>query len=380
MDSVQTYDVGYYAGGVLPAPETGVLDHNRRMLIPLWEWDTDYYGYCDTLGPGEARLVELIDEEEPVDLRITPPDVYTLIGQSIVPQHEFAYTAGDTVSLYGTFYNLGTEDAEDVEVTFTDLTTSTILGRDTLDFAGLSWENPRVTDDDTAGLSWITDSDDIGIRLIQIEGERVGSENRQDNSVSVPVLIQPRDYATAVRGDPWDMMESGDSAWQTYDIEAIDGDWLSSAWTDSVGGMFEGALDRTSQSNPIPGSISLAIPENSGRWIDSDTYRMLSFAGVWYTPDYSPGTEMPTFIMWRDSQGEYSDWHNISSVVSSLTNGWNQFHTSGPLDLTTLVDDVPWSDNSIQELWLRFQMGKPDPITSDPQIRLSWVRLEESGD
>lgn len=107
---------------------------------------------------------------------------------------------------------------------------------------------------------------------------------------------------------------------------------------------------------------------------------MLSFAGVWYTPDYISGTEMPTYIRWRDSYGEYSDWHNISSVVSSLTNGWNQFHTSGPLDLTTLVDDVPWSDNPIQELWLRFQMGKPDPITSDPQVRLSWVLLEESGE
>lgn len=39
-----------------------------------------------------------------------------------------------------------------------------------------------------------------------------------------------------------------------------------------------------------------------------------------------------------------------------------------------------WSDGPIQELWLTFQMGKPHPTTSDPQIRLSWVRLEESGD
>jgi hypothetical protein len=381
MDSVQTYDVGYYAGGVLPAPETGVLDHNRRVLIPLWEWDTDYYGYCDTLGPGEARLVELIDEEEPVDLRITSPDVYTLIGQSIVPRYEFACTAGDTVGLYGTFYNLGTEDAEDVDVTFTDLTTSTVLGRDTLEFAGLSWENPRETDDDTAGLSWITDSGDIGMHLLQIEAERVGSENRLDNSVSVPVLIQPRDYATAVRGDPWDMMESGDSAWHTNDIEAIDGDWLSSAWTDSITGMFEGALDHNSLNNPIPGRISLAIPSQSGRWIDSDVYKMLSFAGVWYTPDYIIGTKIPTFVRWRDSYGTYSEWHNISDAINTLHNGWTTFHTSGPIDLSTISDQyTSWSDGPIQELWLTFQMGKPHPTTSDPQIRLSWVRLEESGD
>ena len=384
MDSVQTYDVGYYAGGVLPSPETGVLDHNRRMLIPLWEWDTDYYGYCDTLGPGEARLVELIDEDEPVDLRITSPDVYTLAGQCIIPRYEFAYTAGDTVGLYGTFYNLGTEDAEDVDVTFTDLTTSTVLGRDVLDFDGLSWENPRKTDDDTASLSWITDSDDIGIHLLQIEAEHVGSENRLDNSVGVPILIQPRDYATEVRGDPWDMLEEEvDSLrpdWKTNDIEAVSGDWESSCWTDSVGGMFEGALD-PGTALPHRAEISLAIPGNSGRWIDADTYQMLGFGGTWYSPYMDPWDDCEMYVMWRDSSGAGHGWYSLDTSLGRLKNGWQAYREVRGIDLRVIGGHEDTWTGRIQELRIRFQTTQP--ILEEEEvmpIRLSWVLLEESRD
>jgi hypothetical protein len=385
-DSLHSYEVKYYAGSELPAPNGYLLDHTRRFLVQLWEYDNDYYGYLDTLRPGEARLMEIIDEEEDADLRITSPDVYCRYSQSLTDRHEFDYTAGDTVEAYGTFYNLGTEGAEDVEVVLYDLTDSVVLGRDTLDFAGL--DSFGVTDDATASFVWITDPGDIGIHLLEIEAEQVGSEDSRDNAVSVPFLIEPRDYATEVRDDPWDMMEEEvDSLrpdWKTNDIEAIDGlqrYWLSSAWTDSVGGMFEGALDPEAETNPngIPAKLSLAIPTQSGRWIDSDEYCILSFAGVWQSDWHTANSYCPTYVAWKDSNGQMSQWYDISGIAEepSIRNGWTTFHTSGPIDLRRLANPDPWSGDLMQELWLKFEPVAPT-VSSDPiQIRLSWVRLLE---
>lgn len=382
-DSMHIFDVGYYAGGDLPPPEAYALDHTRRVLIPWFEFDADYCGYPDTLGPGEARLVELIDEEEDVDIRITSPDVHSRYNQSIIDRDEFDFTAGDTIVILGTFYNLGTEATQDVDITLTDITGNSVIGRDTLDFGGL--DSIYVPDDATASIVWTTDSDDIGIHLLELSAEQVGTEDLRDNSVSVPFLIRPRDYATEVREDPWDMMEaeSDPPVWLTDDIEAIEGYqrlWLSGAWTDSVGGMFEGALDPEAESYPdnIPGQISLAIPSASGRWIDSDEYCMLSFAGIWQSDWHGANSHCPTYAAWKDSHGQMSDWYYINDVSQSLRNGWQTFHTAGPIDLRELDDPDPWSGEHMQELWLMFRPVAPSVSEAPIFIRLSWVRLEES--
>jgi hypothetical protein len=380
-DSVHTFNVGFVFNPLYP-PSDYALDHTRRFIIHQTDMDSQEFSFSDTLGPGEARLIELIDSSEDADLRITEPDVFSRHQGSLVDRHEFDYTAGDVIEIYGTVYNLGTEGAEDVEVVLTDLTMNTVLGRDTLDFDGLSLLPGYATDSGTASFSWTPDAGDIGIHLLQIEAERVGSEDRRDNAVSVPFLIGPRDYATEVRGDPWDMTEAASDPpdWKTNDIEAVAEQW-STSWTDSIGGMFEGAID-LSQGVPHKGDISLAIPPSSNDWIDADTYRMLSFAGLWYNPYVSSGTGCPIYISWKDSHGTMHGPFNFSSYFGqTLLSGWNQWRVVGPCDLYELDPQNHSWTGSIQELWIRFQTGEPGSTPNDKAyIRLGWVRLEELAD
>ena len=376
-DSSHIFYIGFDIDDI-PFSSGYALDHSRRVIIPQTDLDSQEFSYTDTLGPGEARLVELIDYSTDAELRITSPDVYARYQGSLVDRREFDFEAGSTIEIYGQVYNLGTDDAEDVEITLTDLTTSTVLGRDTLDFDGLS-RSGYVPDVSIAGFTWTTSSNDIGIHLLEIEAERLGTEDRRDNRVEVPFRITPRDYATEVRDDPWDMEEASSSPplWKTNDIEAIAEDWLSTAWTDSVGGMFEGAIDAGS-ATPHRGELSLAIPSGGGYWIDADTYHLLSFAGTWFSPYLDEFAQCEMYARWRDSRGDYHGWFNLNSEIGLLKNGWNAYREVIGIDLTSV--DSSWT-GMIQELWLRVETDYPtSPQAGSIPVRLSWVRLEESGD
>jgi hypothetical protein len=308
--------------------------------------------------------------------------VYVTRPPSIEESHEFLFTAGDTVHLHGTIYNLGTEDAAGVEVTLTDLGDSTVLDRDTLGFEGLDRDG-CVTDDATADFVWVTGSGDIGAHLLEIAAEDVGSEDEGDNSVRIPVLVEPRDYATEVRGDPWDMLEAESSppGWMTNDIEAVSGDWVSSCWTDSVGGMYEGALDPETTS-PHRAEISLAIPPDSSRWIDAGIYDMLGFGGAWYSPYLPEDAQCGMYVMWRDSEGDLHGWFSLDTSQGLLKNGWQEYREVRGIDLGE-VDGAEGSwRGMIPELWIRVQTDLPDSVPGFQEIpiRLSWILLEESGD
>lgn len=379
-DTLHTFGIGFDTEDI-PFESAYALDHTRRFIIPQDRLDEEQFSYSDTLGPGEARLVELIPAVIDAELRITSPDVFARYQGSLQDRREFDFTAGDTVEVYGVFYNLGTRDAEDVGITLTDLSTETVLGRDTLDFAGLALAGYE-TDADTTFFSWATDSDDIGIRLLEISAERLGSEERSDNSVRVPFLIRPRDYATEVRGDPWDMLEEESPVhdWLTNDIDTVSGDWVSSCWTDSVGGMFEGALDPGTAS-PHKADISLSILENSSRWIDADTYHMLGFGGTWYSPYMDPWDECEMYVMWRDSSGAGHGWYSLCTPLGRLKNGWQAYREVRGIDLREIDGHEDTWTGKVQELWIRFQTTLPVLEEEEVMpIRLSWVLLEETGD
>jgi hypothetical protein len=376
-DTATVFGVSFLASD-LPFTSPYLLDHDRRVIIPnATELDEDLFGFMDTLGPGEARLLELIDEEEDADLRITEPDVFSKLPGNQPIRHEFDYTAGHAIEIYGTIYNLGTDGAEDLEVTLTDLTTSTVLDRDTVSFAGLDVDG-YVPDSATAGFGWTPDAGDIGLHLLQIDADQVGSEDDSNNAVSVPFLIEPRDYATEVREDPWDMEEatSGAPAWKTNDIENVAGNWASTAWTDSISGMFEGALDPSSFS-PHRADISLAIPSGRDYWIDADDYHLLSFAGTWFSPYLDEGDMCSIYVKWMDADGNYHGWFDIS-FSGCLKSGWHLFREVLDIDLAEI--DSSWTGR-VKELWIRFQTTEPtgQEVQVMP-VRLSWVRLEESGD
>jgi hypothetical protein len=201
-----------------------------------------------------------------------------------------------------------------------------------------------------------------------------GEPDTGDNSVTLPFRILPEDYATANLADAWDMTEGGSNSWKTDDIEAVSTYWLSTAWTDSVSGMFEGRLSTVP--DDFRGDISLAIPSRERFWIDSDDYSMLSFAACSYNPNDTSSTGCDVYLGFRDSSGTY---HWSSSPISHrLRNGWDEWKVFGPIDLDGVFPSLPaWSGNLVQELWLSFREDKPGDEPEPIDIRVGWVRLTE---
>ncbi len=166
---------------------------------------------------------------------------------------------------FAIFYNMGTAEALDVVVNLNDLTDSIVLDTDTISFSGYVCDNERVT------FSWQPGSSDIGIHILEIEAEALENEpDTNDNSTRVVFQILPRDYARTVLGDPWDMTEATSSipTWYTNDIESLTSSWNSSAYTDSISGMFEGVLNNPSS----PNSLYLNIGSDLSTRINADKY------------------------------------------------------------------------------------------------------------
>jgi hypothetical protein len=275
---------------------------------------------------------------------------------------------------------MGTDTTGDVEVTFTDLTSSTVLGRDTISLDGFSgYYQP---DSVSATILWSTDSTDIGAHIIEIEADSISGEEGHDNSVRMTVLLEPRDYATAVRLDAWDMNDDTTVAWNTSDIEAVANNWdtTSTGWTDSVSGMFEGVvLYDDSVTDDYRADISLAIPSSPSSYIDTDLYHMLSLGIVGYNPNPQPGGAFGLYVQWRDSHGTLSDWKNLLEGTDyAVGNGWDQYTTIGPIDLDS-VSELGWGSDKASALWLRINVSLPQGSPPDPiDVRIGWAKLEES--
>ena len=196
------------------------------------------------------------------------------------------------------------------------------------------------------------------------------------------VLLEPRDYATAVRLDAWDMDEDTSHAWNTSDIDSVALNWdtTSSGWTDSVSGMFEGVvLYDDSVTDDYRADISLAIPTSPSQYIDTDLYHMLSLGIVGYNPNPQPGGAFGLYVQWRDSLGAASGWKNLLAGTGyAVGNGWDQYAVIGPIDLDDVIDLV-WGSDKASALWLRIYSGLPPWGTPDPiDVRIGWIKLEES--
>jgi len=362
---------------------TRLLDHSRRFIMDgTYSPRETLYTFLDTLDAGESRLVQLVDLTSVLaaDVRITSSDIRVLQASDTLVRMET--TAGDSVDIYAYFYNMGTASKSDVIVTLYDSTADSLIGSDTLEFDGLGYFLPdscRSCDRSTASFTWTPDSTDIGVHRFTAAAATWGGEpDSSDNSVDFVFLVNPRDYATEVLGDSWNMSEGGSNDWNTDDIEAVAINWNATGWTDSVSGMFEGAIDFDSEGYPFRGDISIAIPEDST--IDSDLYHMLSFGIVGYNPDYNTSpNSCVMFIRWKDDECWQPDWCNLLSTSDYYVgNGWDEWSSIGPIDLND-IEDLDWGDD-ITELWLRFQSGNPDSLENPDSIsiRIGWIKLEES--
>jgi hypothetical protein len=356
-----------------------VLDHNRRFLVPAPSGGVGnnvFLAFTDTLEAGEGRLVEFVDENIPADIRVTSPDVFAIREGSLNRTGRLVCTAGETLTLGAVYYNMGTEATGNVTVTFTDLTEAEVLGMDTIRLGGLSgFYSP---DSVSASIQWATDVSDVGVHRVEISAGTLQGENTSDNRVTVTVLVEPLDYATEVLGNPWDMTEavSNPPDWFTNDIAAVSNGWVPAAWTDSISGMFEGALSVPASGQLFRGDIYLR--EDSHEPIDADRYTMLSMAGVSKNPNSADtGFGCGMFLFWTDSDDQtfYYPLHSAGAFGRGLGNGREMWREFGPLDLS---GEDGWS-GEIHGIGIRFQMEPPDehlpvfPIG----IRLGWVRLEE---
>jgi len=367
---------------------TRLLDHSRRFIM---EGDFDkqdsVYVFLDTLDAGESRLVELVDLSSSLaaDIRITSPDIWMIssYGDTLT---DLRTTVNDSVTIYADFYNLGTVARTNVTTLLYYSTGTDTLGLDSLSFIGLSYTPDslcRATDMQTASFGWRPDS--IGAHRMTVSvPPGNGEPNTDDNLVEFVFLVDPRDYATDVLGEAWDMDDSTSiHAWHTNDIDTIGINWdtSESAWTDSVSGMFEGIVQYDSLIDPeFQASISLVISDDTTEYIDPDLYHMFSLGVTVNNPNTTNNIGCKLYMRWKDSEGEWGcNWTNVLYQTGHFVlNGWDRWRAVGPVDLSQTTG-LNWGDDNVSELWLKIEAEEtlirpPQPIN----VRIGWVRLEES--
>ena len=329
------------------------LDHSRRFIIPVDNIRHEFY-FDDTLEAGQGRLVEFVNALtlDP-DIRVTDPDVVAFYAGTSKKTRDFEFIAGDDIDIQVEFYNMSTDSLEDVIVTCTDLTDDTEIDRDTLDFEGLSTSG-WVSDFETGRFTWETDSTDVGVHILEMRSIPVSGEpDTLDNVARATFLIRPRDYATFVLDDPWDMTEDKvrPPDWHTSDIDTLIGWNMDSTLTDSISGMFEGVVPNPDNTNRLYLNVREIKP------IEPDRFSVLSLAGI------ALERSLSVYLGWRDKD----DSVYVVDTGLDLTTDWLE---SDPVSLGSLSSD--WDTLDVEDIWLEF--GGSNLPTS---IRLGWVKLTE---
>ena len=319
-----------------------ILDLSERHLI---ERTVDWWHitFRDTLGAGEGKLVRLTAGTELGDAMVTDPDIKFEIkgasGPSTKPQHIF--TEGDSIRISATVYNLGFTPLDTVIVKFYDghRDPSNLMRSDTISLSPLT---STATSDSAASFVWSTSHDDIAPHNITVfvEEPLPSATNTDNNEANMGLVILPEDYATAVRGDPWDMTETGGGP-GTADIDSFQG-FVETP--DSISGVWE-AETKTDSARIF---LDLAGP------IDGSEYNQFSVRLI-----QDPGSSGQAFLKlgWRTVMGTAGE--------DSL-----RYHV-GKWDVQGLSLDMNpmWYNREIASLWIR-------PVPAEDKIfKLAWVKL-----
>ena len=337
---------------------TRLLDHSRRFIMEGTENPTGTYTFLDTLGPGEARLVELINTADlmPADVRITDNNVWTILPEKgDTAAIDMTCVPGESVEVLARFYNMGTGSRSNIVAGLYDTSTSpeTTIDTKTISFNGLPYSTGNCWDDEYVEVTFGWDNistSDIGPHKIEVRATSwTGEPDPDDNIARVTFLVEPNDWATEVRSDPWDMTEATSSrpAWKTNDISAMYG-WESSSYTDSVSGMFEGTISGSySQNN----SMTLNM---SNYRIDGDEYDQFSLIG-------KTDLDCDVYLTWESTNSQIT-----TAKIGEMTSEW------GRLETDTLSTFSSWSGKVITGMSLSFRRTGN---LSNP-VRIGWVRLE----
>ena len=329
------------------------LDHSRRFIIPVDNIRHEFY-FDDTLKAGQGRLFEFVNAGTmDADIRITDPDIVAFYPGTTKKTFDFEFTAGDDIGINAAFYNMSTDSTTGVIVTCTDLTEDEEIDRDTLDFDGLSTSG-WICDSDIGKFTWETDSTDIGAHILEMHAEPVtGEPDTLDNTATAVFLIQPRDYATSVLDDPWDMTEDNVSppAWHTSDIDSLVGWRMDSTLTDSISGMFEGVIPNPSNTNRVYLSVHRLKP------INPDRYSMLSLAGI------ALERSLSVYLGWRNEE----DSVYVVDTGVDIGTDWVE---ATPVSIDSISG--AWDNDDIKEIWLEFR-----GTNLNTSVRLGWIKLTE---
>lgn len=333
---------------------TYALDHSRRCLIEGSETTMGIYEFLDTLDAGEARLLQMFDDDDGLDadVRITDPDLSVILVADGDTLSDYSSNDSVAVDVVAHFYNMGTEPLRNIMVYMRNETTDELIATDTLNFNGLSINSCYEPDVATAIFSWTPDYDNIGANILRVYTQTIIDEpDPTDNSATLVYLVKPTDYATEVLDDPWDMTEatSGAPAWKTFDIDSLTGCW--GGYTDSISGMFEGVLSDATQAN----CLYLNTGSGSSDYIDADRFHNFSIAGR--------ARSGVTFgLHWIDSNhhsGYIAVVDTLEATAADL----------GPYDLSALSEC--WTGD-IAKLWLECSGGN-----AFSNVRIGWVKLTE---
>ncbi|MCK5785893.1 MAG: hypothetical protein KAH54_04955 [Candidatus Sabulitectum sp.] len=310
------------------------LDHSRRFLVEGNEV-MGIYSFLDTLDAGEARLLQMFDDDGlAADIRITDPDLFPILPAKGDTLTDYRSVQGETVDILARFYNMGTGSLNRVQVYLRDDTEGIMLDTAEVSFNGLTTDSCWQCDRDDAILSWDTRTADLGVHRLRVYTEDITNEpDTEDNTARLVYIIDPADYATEILNDPWDMTEASSSppAWKTNDIDSLLG-W-GSTFSDSINGMFEGTV---SDDSLTTNRIYLHMPADTSEWIDGSTYNQFSLIGKSQRPAL-------VTLCWEDSLGS-----TYSTFVDTITSEYQQ---STILDLNSTFN---WISNPIRLVWLRF--------------------------
>ena len=186
--------------------------------------------------------------------------------------------------------------------------------------------------------------------------EEISEPDITDNSATLVYIVDPRDYATRILDDPWDMTEAtgpGAPDWHTNDIDTLTGCWNSSQYTDSISGMFEGQLTDPTAAN----KMVLNTGSGFADYIDADTYFNLSLAG-------RSKITVDIELHWIDDDDNYY-YTDIGEDFTAVA------RDIGPIDLSALSQG--WSGD-VKKIWFEFGRGIHTPAFN---VRIGWIRLTE---
>ncbi|HRW78376.1 MAG TPA: hypothetical protein P5207_06860, partial [Candidatus Sabulitectum sp.] len=181
------------------------LDHSRRFLVEGDMISRDVYQFLDTLDAGQGRLLQIIDDGDPLpwDIRITDPDVFVILPADSDTLADYESCSGEPVNIHARFYNMGMDSLNNFLVYLEDETDDVMLDTARVSFSGLSTDSCYRQDRDEAVFTWTPDSTDIGVHRLRVFTEYDPSEpDTADNDARLVYVVEPRDYATQVLSDP----------------------------------------------------------------------------------------------------------------------------------------------------------------------------------